>query len=171
METVVLTIHLLLALALIIVVLLQRSEGGGLGMGGGGGGGIMSGRAAATALSKLTWALGAGFVVTSLTLTILAARQNGDGSVLDRLGVGTGVETPADAVPGVPDDFAPPPLSTPAPGASDGPSVPPPVSVPATPPAATAPAPIETAPAPAETTPSTPAPAQEPVPAVPPAAN
>lgn len=166
METVVLTIHLLLALALIIVVLLQRSEGGGLGMGGGGGGGIMSGRAAATALSKLTWALGAGFVVTSLTLTILAARQNGDGSVLDRLGVGTGVETPADAVPGVPDDFAPPPLSTPAPGASDGPSVPPPVSVPATPPAAT------TAPAaPVETAPSTPAPAQESVPAVPPAAN
>lgn len=165
METVVLTIHLLLALALIIVVLLQRSEGGGLGMGGGGGGGgIMSGRAAATALSKLTWALGAGFVVTSLTLTILAARQNGDGSVLDRLGVGTGVETPADAAPGGADDFAPPPLSTPAPGASDGPSVPPPVSAPATPPAATAPAPVQTAP-------STPAPAQEPVPAVPPAAN
>lgn len=172
METVVLTIHLLLALALIIVVLLQRSEGGGLGMGGGGGGGggIMSGRAAATALSKLTWALGAGFVVTSLSLTIIAARQNGDGSVLDRLGVG--VETPADAEtnPGLADDFAPPPLATPAPGSSDGPSVPPPVSAPATPPAATAPAPAEVQPegAPA-TPPATPAPAQEP--ATPPPAN
>ena len=58
METVVLTIHLLLALALILVVLLQRSEGGGLGIGGGGG--IMTSRGAATALSKVTWALGVG---------------------------------------------------------------------------------------------------------------
>ena len=56
MENVVLTIHLLLALALVGVVLLQRSEGGGLGLGGGGGagGGVMSGRSAASALSKVT---------------------------------------------------------------------------------------------------------------------
>jgi len=64
MENVVLTIHLLLALSLIGVVLLQRSEGGGLGMGGGGGGGAMSGRAAATALGKMTWILAAAFIVT-----------------------------------------------------------------------------------------------------------
>ena len=38
METLVLTVHILIALALIGVVLLQRSEGGGLGIGGGGGG-------------------------------------------------------------------------------------------------------------------------------------
>ena len=56
MENVVLIIHLLLALGLIGVVLMQRSEGGGLGMGGGGGG-VMSGRAAATALGKVTWIL------------------------------------------------------------------------------------------------------------------
>ena len=38
MQTLVLTIHILIALALIGSVLLQRSEGGGLGIGGGGGG-------------------------------------------------------------------------------------------------------------------------------------
>ena len=56
MQNVVLIIHLLLAVTLIGLVLLQRSEGGGLGMGGGGGGGgAMSGRAAASAITKLTW--------------------------------------------------------------------------------------------------------------------
>lgn len=83
MENVVLIIHLLLALALIGVVLLQRSEGGGLGMGGGGG--AMSGRAAATALSKVTWILAAAFIGTSIALTIIAAEKSAGASVLDRL--------------------------------------------------------------------------------------
>lgn len=86
MENVVLIIHLLLALGLIAVVLMQRSEGGGLGMGGGGGG-AMSGRAAATALSKVTWILAAAFIVTSVTLTIIAAQKASGTSVIDRLGV------------------------------------------------------------------------------------
>ncbi|MDB9707163.1 preprotein translocase subunit SecG [Planktotalea frisia] len=87
MENVVLIIHLLLALALIGVVLMQRSEGGGLGMGGGGGGGgAMSGRAAATALGKVTWILAIAFICTSITLTIIAAQKSAGSSVLDRLG-------------------------------------------------------------------------------------
>lgn len=87
MENVVLIIHLLLALALIGVVLMQRSEGGGLGMGGGGGGGgVMSGRAAATALGKVTWILAICFIITSITLTIIAAQKSAGSSVLDRLG-------------------------------------------------------------------------------------
>ncbi|MFN4203633.1 MAG: preprotein translocase subunit SecG [Tabrizicola sp.] len=81
MENVILTIHLILALLLIGVVLLQRSEGGGLGMGGGGG--TMSARGAATALTKLTWIFAAAFIVTSLTLTILATRGGDGGSVVD----------------------------------------------------------------------------------------
>lgn len=84
MENVVLIIHLLLALGLIAVVLMQRSEGGGLGMGGGGG--AVSGRAAATALTKLTWLLGAAFIVTSITLTIIVAQKSSGASVIDRLG-------------------------------------------------------------------------------------
>lgn len=87
MENVVLVIHLLLALALIAVVLLQRSEGGGLGLGGGGGGGgLVSSRGAATALGKITWGLAIAFIATSMTLTIFAAQNAGDASVLDRLG-------------------------------------------------------------------------------------
>lgn len=90
MENVVLTIHLILALLLIGVVLLQRSEGGGLGIGGGGGG-AMSARGAATALTKMTWILATAFIITSITLTILATRGSESGSVVDSL------EDPAEA--------------------------------------------------------------------------
>lgn len=72
MLTIVLMIHLLLAVFLIVAVLLQRSEGGALGIGGGGGG-LVSARGAATALTKLTWALAIGFIITSLALTMMAA--------------------------------------------------------------------------------------------------
>ena len=103
MENVILTIHLLLALALIGVVLLQRSEGGGLGLGGGGGGdGIMSGRSAASALSKVTWILAVAFIITSMGLTVLAARNATGTSVVDRLGIidgsGENVTPPADEI-------------------------------------------------------------------------
>tara|TARA_R110002094_G_scaffold30159_1_gene42675 strand:+ start:1309 stop:1665 length:357 start_codon:yes stop_codon:yes gene_type:complete len=94
MENVVLIVHLLLALGLIAAVLLQRSEGGGLGMGGGGG--AVSGRAAATAMTKLTWLLGAAFIVTSITLTILVAQQSAGASVIDRLGA---TPTPTQSAP------------------------------------------------------------------------
>lgn len=88
MENVVLIIHLILALGLIGVVLLQRSEGGGLGLGGGGGGGgLVSARGAATALGKVTWALAVAFIITSLTLTIIAAQKSAGSSVLDQIGV------------------------------------------------------------------------------------
>lgn len=110
MENVVLIIHLLLALGLIGVVLLQRSEGGGLGMGGGGG--AMTGRAAATALSKVTWFLAAAFITTSITLTILAAQKSAGTSVLDRLGPAeqSAPESDTPSVPSVPagGDLLPP---------------------------------------------------------------
>jgi preprotein translocase subunit SecG len=86
MQNVVLIIHLLLAVTLIGLVLLQRSEGGGLGMGGGsGGGGAMSGRAAASAMTKLTWILAIAFICTSLGLTILQVQKSSGSSVLDQL--------------------------------------------------------------------------------------
>ena len=83
MQNVVLIIHLLLAVTLIGLVLLQRSEGGGLGMGGGGG--AMSGRAAASAITKLTWILSIAFICTSLGLTILQVQKSSGSSVLDQL--------------------------------------------------------------------------------------
>ncbi|MCR9126046.1 MAG: preprotein translocase subunit SecG [Rhodobacteraceae bacterium] len=108
MENVVLIVHLLLALGLIAVVLLQRSEGGGLGMGGGGGG-AMSGRAAATALSKVTWVLAVAFICTSILLTVLAAQRASGTSVIDRLGVPAPAPSQP-AAPGLPtgDSLLPP---------------------------------------------------------------
>lgn len=110
MENVVLIIHLLLALGLIAVVLLQRSEGGGLGMGGGGGGGAMSGRSAATALSKVTWILAIAFIITSVTLTILAAQKSAGSSVADGIEATTSEDGDAANVPSVPlgSDLLPP---------------------------------------------------------------
>lgn len=98
MENVILVVHLILAICLIGVVLLQRSEGGGLGIGGGGGG-AMTGRAAATALGKVTWALAIGFLATSITLTIIAARNAETGSVLDRIGNGPAASSEEDLTP------------------------------------------------------------------------
>lgn len=119
MENVVLIVHLILALCLIGVVLLQRSEGGGLGMGGGGG--LVSSRGAATALGKLTWAFAIAFIITSLTLTVFAARNSADTSVLDRLGVETPATSPSTA-PGLGEGDALLP-----PSSGDAPLAPPPV--------------------------------------------
>ena len=83
MQNVILIIHLLLAVTLIGLVLLQRSEGGGLGMGGGGG--AMTGRAAGSAMTKLTWILAIAFICTSLGLTILQVQKSSGSSVLDQL--------------------------------------------------------------------------------------
>jgi preprotein translocase subunit SecG len=97
MQNVVLIIHLLLAISLIGLVLLQRSEGGGLGMGGGAGGGAMSGRAAASALTKLTWGLAIAFICTSLALTILQVQKSSGSSVVDQLMPASEQNTPVDA--------------------------------------------------------------------------
>jgi len=108
MQNVILLVHLLLTLSLIIVVLLQRSEGGGLGMGGGGN--VMTGRAAGTALGKITWVLGLSLFATSLALTIIAARNSAGSSVLDRLSEHPATETAPAPAPDVPPagDLLPP---------------------------------------------------------------
>jgi len=120
MENVVLVIHLILALGLIGIVLIQRSEGGGLGIGGGGGGGAgRSGRPASTPMAKVTWFFAIGFVITSISLTIIAAQNANSNSVIDRLG----------------SDLTPPAsqTDTPAPAGLDGSLLPP---APAAPPTA-----------------------------------
>lgn len=159
MENVVLTIHLILAVLLTGVVLLQRSEGGGLGMGGGGG--VMTGRQAANALTRLTWIFGIALFVTSIALTIIAARQVSSSSIMDQLGVPAGQQQQDTTLPQVPAYVPPPssgaagdPLTPPAPEAAadtatpqaDAPAPAPapaaeaPAAEPATPPAAEAPA-------------------------------
>ena len=83
METLVLTIHILIALGLVITVLLQRSEGGGLGIGGGGGGGFMTARGTASLLTRLTTILAVGFFTTTATLAIMAGAGNEPISIVD----------------------------------------------------------------------------------------
>ena len=85
MQTVLLVAHLIIALGLIGVVLLQRSEGGalGIGSGGGGGGNLFSARGVGNALTRTTAYLAVAFFATSITLTVLATRRSGDGSVFD----------------------------------------------------------------------------------------
>ncbi len=124
MQNVILIIHLLLALALIGVVLMQRSEGGGLGMGGGGGG-AMSGRAAATALGKVTWILAIAFICTSITLTVIAAANSSGSSIMDRLTGSSPATTPAGDIttPDINTDGLLPPPSVPE-GDSTSPLVP-----------------------------------------------
>ena len=129
MENVVLTIHLILALLLIGVVLLQRSEGGGLGIGGGGGG-TMSARGAATAMTKLTWIFATAFIVTSVTLTILATRGGNTGSVVDA--AAPAAEAPATEAPAG-GGLAGTDLTLP--GSATAPAAPPPVDAPVAPPA------------------------------------
>ncbi len=121
MANVILVIHLILALCLIGIVLLQRSEGGGLGIGGGGG--VMTGRQAATALAKLTWIFAVAFIGTSITLTILAARDANTDSVIERLGTEAPAPAPAQA-----------PLVPPAPAPADSLLPPKPAEGPALPP-------------------------------------
>jgi preprotein translocase subunit SecG len=129
MENVILTIHLILALLLIGAVLLQRSEGGGLGIGGGANG-TMSARGAATALTKLTWIFAIAFLITSMTLTVLATSGANNSSVVDALaadGTATDAATPAEEAPLNPEltgDLT-------APGADDAPAAPPKADAPA----------------------------------------
>lgn len=118
MENVLLVVELILALFIIVVVLLQRSEGGALGIGGGGGG-VVSSRGAATALTKVTWALAAGFFAVALALTVLAAERSASRSVIDGTAAGaapTGDSLPAADGAELPDDLKD--LLAPVPGAN-----------------------------------------------------
>ena len=84
METLVLTIHILIALGLVITVLLQRSEGGGLGIGGGGaGGGFMTARGTANLLTRVTTILAVAFFSTTIILAIMAGVGRAPLSIVD----------------------------------------------------------------------------------------
>lgn len=110
MQAVILVVHLVVALSIIALVLVQRSEGGGLGIGGSGGmGNLMSPRGTANFLTRLTAVLATVFMITSLTLAIMAGSgRKPDTSILDLTApVVPAVETPAapveSSVPSEPD--------------------------------------------------------------------
>ena len=91
---VILIIHVLIAMGLVIAILLQKTEGGlgGLSGGSGGLGGLMSGRAKADGLSKMTGILATAFFVTSLTLAIIGSRVHHQGPLVP---AATGTTAPA----------------------------------------------------------------------------
>jgi preprotein translocase subunit SecG len=125
MQTVVLIIHVLISVSLIAVVMLQKSEGGGLGLGGGGGGGmsgLMTGRSTANLLTRTTSVLFAAFLMTSIVLALLAARERGAaaGSILDKLAP-SGAATAQHSAPAAPTGA---PAKPSAPAAPAAPSVP-----------------------------------------------
>ncbi len=104
-------IHLLVTLGLILIVLLQGGKGADIGAAFGGGSSqtVFGGRGAATFLSKLTSALAILFMLTSLTLTILAS-QRGASTV-----VGEDRPQPTPSAPATPASPAAPAPAAPAP--------------------------------------------------------
>jgi len=136
-----LVIEVIVAFFLVVVVLLQRSEGGGLVTGGTNS--LVSVRGAGDLLTRITWILGSTFFVLGLLLTIVAGRERGAASVVDRMKVNA--VNPADlqresqppagtAQPG-PAGSAPAPLQAPTPTVNN------PFGTPDAPAAAAAPAP------------------------------
>ena len=95
MYTILLVIHVILVLALIGTVLLQRSEGGVFGMGGGGGG-LMSGRSQANLLTRATAVLAGLFMLSSITLTLIATNRSGSVSIVEQIQSAPAEEAPAE---------------------------------------------------------------------------
>ena len=103
MSTVLMVINLIIALALVGVILIQRSEGGALGgLGGTTMGGMMSGRGTANLLTRTTAILATCFIVTSLSLAIVASNATGPSSILEE------VDQPAATEPAEPEKPAAP---------------------------------------------------------------
>lgn len=85
METVITVLHVLVCLFLIIVVLLQPGKGGDVAaaFGGGSSQSVFGSRGATTFLQKLTSAVAALFMVTTVTLAYFASEGTRGGSVID----------------------------------------------------------------------------------------
>ncbi len=118
-------LQIIVCIAMVGFVLMQQSEGGALGMGGSPSG-FMSARGAGDLLTRITWILFAIFLLISVSLTWLTARQQANSSVLDRVNsLDLNQSLPAGpAKPVVPagplPDLAPPNPTAPSPGGLPG---------------------------------------------------
>jgi preprotein translocase subunit SecG len=90
-------VHILVCLFLIIVVLLQSGQSGDIAAAFGGQGSqtAFGPRGAATILTKATTWCAVIFMVTSITLSVMASRKGGNGSVLQNYKTSTPANTPA----------------------------------------------------------------------------
>jgi preprotein translocase subunit SecG len=161
MEIILRVLQVFLAIGLIGVVLLQRSEGGGLGIGSSGGAGsFMSVRGTANFLTRVTAILAALFMITCLTLALLAKPNTAPKSIFDAPAPGAAIPAPVAPAPTTTIPPASEQLPVPVPG--EGVTTTQPLAV--TPPVA--PAPAATAPAataPTATGPAAAAPESKPV--------
>lgn len=116
-----LIVQTLVAIGLITVILMQRSEGGGL-AGGGSPSGLMTARGAADFLTRATSILATVFVLLSIALAAIAARQAAprviDPASLEQPQTPTsgGQLPPAQPVPGAIPTLQPQPGQAPAQG-------------------------------------------------------
>ena len=88
METVVWSIHVILAVTLIILVLLQQGKGADMGaaFGSGSAGSLFGASGSATFLSRTTGVVAAFFFITSMSLTYLTINQAEDLGVMGSVG-------------------------------------------------------------------------------------
>lgn len=103
MYTILLVIHSVIVVFLILMVLIQRTDSDGMGgLSGGGGNQFLTGRAQANLLTRTTAILAGAFMITSLTLAIMAGRMTG-GSIVDSVPTETGVPLQNNATKTVPE--------------------------------------------------------------------
>ena len=84
MENIILVLNVILAVLLVIVILLQKSEGGALGIGASQES-FISSRSAGNLLTKATAIIATLFIITSISLTIMAQKEISTSSVLERV--------------------------------------------------------------------------------------
>ena len=84
MENFILVLNIILAIILVIIILLQKSEGGALGIGASQES-FISSRSAGNLLTKATAIVATLFIITSISLTIMAQKEISTSSVLERV--------------------------------------------------------------------------------------
>ena len=84
MENFILVLNIILAIILVIVILLQKSEGGALGIGASQES-FISSRSAGSLLTKVTAIIATLFIISSISLTIMAQKEISTSSVLERV--------------------------------------------------------------------------------------
>ena len=101
METILLTVQLMLAVALVTVILFQRTaqDGGGLVGGSSTMGGLFTARGSANLLTRTTAVLATLFILNSLALGYIASSQHQTHSVIDQLAPSAPASAPANSTP------------------------------------------------------------------------
>jgi preprotein translocase subunit SecG len=84
MENFILAVNIILAILLVIIILLQKSEGGALGIGASQES-FISSRSAGNFLTKATALIATLFIITSISLTIIAKKEIPTSSVLEKV--------------------------------------------------------------------------------------